>query len=194
MRNKRNSRWNQRLREIFEEWDTNQSGSISVDQMSEIYRIYKVELDLEELQPRVGLGGQVKKNDFVEFSLENKLLDITGVDHGKARKTAGSVKLKEEEGKRPSNKTKKSREGGLLCCGKGTGGSPERPVNMDRVEAAFRKFDTDGDGFIDWEEFKQVSKNIDSEQARRIFETCDQSGDAKISLEEFRKMANMKTS
>ena len=29
------------------------------------------------------------------------------VDHGKARKTAGSVKLKEEEGKRPSNKTKK---------------------------------------------------------------------------------------
>lgn len=27
---------------------------------------------------------------------------------------------------------------------------------MDRVENAFRKFDTDGDGFIDWEEFKQV--------------------------------------
>ena len=25
-----------------QEWDTNQSGSISVDQMSEIYRIYKV--------------------------------------------------------------------------------------------------------------------------------------------------------
>ena len=25
-----------------------------------------------------------------------------------------------------------------------------------RVEAAFHKFDTDGDGFIDWEEFKQV--------------------------------------
>merc|ERR1719433_2555349 len=115
MRNKRNSRWNQRLREIFE-----------------------VELDLEELQPRVGLGDQVKKNDFVEFSLENKLLDITGVVHGKARKT---VKLKEEEGKRPSNKTKKSCKRGLLCCGKGSGGSPERPVNMDRVEAAFRKFD-----------------------------------------------------
>jgi len=181
------------LREIFEEWDTNQSGSISVDQMSEIYRIYKVELDLEDLQPRVGLGGQVKKNDFVEFSLENKLLDITGVDHGKSRKAAGSVRIKEEE-RKPSTKTKKGREGGLLCCGKGARESPERPVNMDRVEAAFHKFDTDGDGFIDWEEFKQVSKNIDSEQARRIFETCDQSGDAKISLEEFRKMANTKPS
>ena len=29
-----------------------------------------------------------------------------------------------------------------------------------RVEAAFRKFDTDGDGFIDWEEFKQVDFKI----------------------------------
>ena len=29
-----------------------------------------------------------------------------------------------------------------------------------RVEAAFRKFDTDGDGFIDWEEFKQVDLKI----------------------------------
>ena len=28
--------------------------------------------------------------------------------------------------------------------------------DMDRVEDAFLRFDTDGDGFIDWEEFKQV--------------------------------------
>ena len=27
---------------------------------------------------------------------------------------------------------------------------------LDRVEAAFNKFDTDGNGYIDWEEFKQV--------------------------------------
>ena len=27
---------------------------------------------------------------------------------------------------------------------------------MDRVEAAFTKFDTDGNGYIDWEEFKEV--------------------------------------
>ena len=43
---------------------------------------------------------------------------------------------------------------GLLCC------LPRRKQqqedNMDRVEAAFRKFDSDGDGYIDWEEFKQV--------------------------------------
>ena len=31
---------------------------------------------------------------------------------------------------------------------------------LPRVEAAFHKFDTDGDGFIDWEEFKQVDFKI----------------------------------
>ena len=28
--------------------------------------------------------------------------------------------------------------------------------DLDKVEATFRKLDKDGDGFIDWEEFKQV--------------------------------------
>ena len=29
---------------------------------------------------------------------------------------------------------------------------------VDRVEAAFEKFDKDGDGFIDWEEFQEVKQ------------------------------------
>ena len=43
----------------------------------------------------------------------------------------------------------------------------------DKVEAAFNKFDTDGNGFIDWSEFKQLASQLDPEQARRIFEACD---------------------
>ena len=46
---------------------------------------------------------------------------------------------------------------GLLCC------LPSRRQEgqeepRDRVEAAFKKFDSDGDGYIDWEEFKQVGE------------------------------------
>ena len=43
---------------------------------------------------------------------------------------------------------------GLLCCLPTR--KQKKDTAMDRVEAAFRKFDSDGDGYIDWEEFKQV--------------------------------------
>ena len=46
--------------------------------------------------------------------------------------------------------------------------------DINQVEAAFRKFDVDKDGFIDWEEFKHVAKNMNTEQTRRIFDACDQ--------------------
>ena len=45
--------------------------------------------------------------------------------------------------------------------------------DIDRVETAFRKFDIDGDGFVDWEEFKEMTKNMEPEQAKRIFNSLD---------------------
>ena len=38
--------------------------------------------------------------------------------------------------------------------------------DMDRVEAAFKRLDTDGDGYIDWEEFEQVKFGSQSPQQR----------------------------
>ena len=58
--------------------------------------------------------------------------------------------------------------------------------NLDRVENAFKKFDLDQDGFLSWNEFKQVSERgesvgddpvqigLDQEAAARIFRYCDQ--------------------
>ena len=46
--------------------------------------------------------------------------------------------------------------------------------DLDKVEAAFSKLDKDGDGYIDWEEFKEVTKDLDIEQAKGIFEACDE--------------------
>ena len=44
----------------------------------------------------------------------------------------------------------------LLCCVLMS--SNIEAEEIDRVEAAFMKLDKDGDGFIDWEEFRQVRR------------------------------------
>ena len=56
---------------------------------------------------------------------------------------------------------------------KDNSGDAELKKDIDRVENAFRKFDVDGDGFVDWEEFQEVTKKMDPDQAKRIFNTCD---------------------
>jgi len=89
MRNKRNQRWTQRLQEIFQEWDKNQCGYISLETMTEIYRIYKVDLRIDDVRPKMDKNGNIRKNDFIELSIEAKLLDVS------ERKTASAETPKE---------------------------------------------------------------------------------------------------
>lgn len=191
MRNKRNQRWTQRLHEIFQEWDKNQTGYISLETMTEIYRIYKVDIKVDDVRPKMDKNGNIKKNEFIELALEAKLLDIS------ERKTP-TAENSQSKNTRGSRKVDEFNDQGLFCClpKKRKTKSDEDArfkSSVDRVEAAFTKFDTDGNGYIDWEEFKEVAKNLEPEQAKRIFETCDSSGDRQISLAEFRMMANLKT-
>ena len=60
----------------------------------------------------------------------------------------------------------------------------------DKVAIAFAKFDTDGDGYLSWEEFKMMTKTMGEEQQQRFFQSGDVTGDGRISLEEFRRMSD----
>jgi len=189
IRNSRNTRWTQKLGEIFQDHDKDKSGTISVKQMQDIYKFYQVELNSDDVKA-ISINGQIKKIDFIEYALETKLLDLT--DTSNARKT---VNTKSVQQKRPSVARRKKidnskDDGGLLCCVK----KRKRPkiIEFDRVESAFRRLDINNDGVLDWNEFKKVTKDLDEEQALRIFKSCDQNGDHKITLEEFRTMANLK--
>ena len=61
-----------------------------------------MELNLEDIKQRLDSDGKIKKSDFIEHSMEAKLLDLT--DGGKGRKTVGGGgKGKEEGGARNTN-------------------------------------------------------------------------------------------
>ena len=106
-----------------------------------------MELKVEEVKPRLDKAGNIRKNDFIEFSIECKLLDLT------ERKT--NTETPKKGPKELSERRRDSPGPGLLCCLPARR-QQKKDSAMDRVEAAFRKFDSDGDGYIDWEEFKQV--------------------------------------
>jgi len=59
---------------------------------------------------------------------------------------------------------------------------------LGRIEAAFRKFDLDGDGYLSWDEFQQIG--LEEESARRIFHSSQQVEPGKLSLDQFQSLAN----
>ena len=105
-----------------QDWEKNQSGTISVAEMTEIYRIYKVrlfvvreytnslqvELNMDDIKTKVDSDGQIKKADFVEFSLTAHLLDLT--ESTKTRRT-----IKRDKSKPRINKEKEVRKNEYHC-------------------------------------------------------------------------------
>ncbi|EAR83086.2 calmodulin-domain kinase (macronuclear) [Tetrahymena thermophila SB210] len=64
----------------------------------------------------------------------------------------------------------------------------EKLLSKNKIEKAFKMFDTDGNGFIDRHELQNIlggGSNIDDATWNSILVECDQNGDGKISQNEF---------
>ena len=66
--------------------------------------------------------------------------------------------------------------------------SPDIEDPNDRVEVAFRRLDSDGDGYLNIEDFvglgwPMVDNDVDAHQMERLFHHCDQTGDGRVSLQ-----------
>ena len=73
--------------------------------------------------------------------------------------------------------------------------SPDIEDPNDRVEVAFRRLDSDGDGYLHLEDFVQlgwplVRAEVGQDQLQRIFHGCDQTGDGRVSLQVTRTAVN----
>ena len=117
-------------------------------------------------------ANEINKNDFVQYALDHKLLDAQEANVRRKKKEKEDRIDRLERYKRQTSMFvddagNNQRTGGLFCCMKSTdvasSRSPVREVqaaSKDKVEAAFRKFDRNGDGVIDWEEFQQVLNTL----------------------------------
>jgi len=207
IRQRKEARRLTKLEEIFEERDKTGSGAISAEQLEDIYRIYQAELDPGRAGRITDQAGQITREDFIQFAKETHLLAtptamgdamlLLSPRKNKKSSSATSKKVATKQQVRLSEEstTENSCSPMLACfCSDRRVEADElgQPDQFNKVEAAFRKFDVDKDGFLSWEEFQQLAKDLDQEQALRIFHTCNQSGTGLISLEEFKAMVNRK--
>ena len=106
-------------------------------------------------------------------------------DTSNRRKTVADKASKEKGPNQKVNKKthKKKKSGGLLCCVAGEDPPAPAPVPaptaLDRVERAFQKFDLDGDGYLDWEEWRAATAGLAEHRSARMFNRADRSWPAR---------------
>jgi len=203
LRLRKEARRNAKLEEIFQERDKEGSGMITFEQLEDIYRIYQVDFDEGRASKIIDQQGQISKEDFTQYAKETHLLDLDSalgdamllLSPRRSRKQPHTPKKGNSKHTENSEQSEQSDKGcySVLSCFRAkskndAAGSREKEERLQRVEAAFHKFDLDKDGFLSWEEFQQMGRNLDQEQALRIFQICNQSGTGLISLEEFLSM------
>lgn len=110
--------------------------------------------------------GAISREDFIQFAKETHLLDFECSAMGEAilllspRKSRKSLQTTKKKTKPAVAETSGGREQScsmLACfCSDKRVEDLLEEKKMDKVEFAFRKFDSDEDGFLSWEEFQQV--------------------------------------
>ncbi|TRY70065.1 hypothetical protein TCAL_15024 [Tigriopus californicus] len=173
-RKRREAERHKKLDDAFQKADIDGTGKLTKEQMIKCFEVNDVVLpNLEEdIAKLAGKDGLITLSEFKKFTMPTDLCKIEfhdrvfqKVEYDKAENTATGPSAKKD------SKAK-----------------AEALKQMDRVELAFRKFDANRDGFLSRAEFDEMMKDVEKEQADRIFRACDQAGDGRVSLEEFRNV------
>jgi len=163
---------------IFQKADENGNGKITPQQMVKAFAANDVTVTTleEDVLTLADKEGWITRNEFIKYSMDTDLCKTEIQDRVFSTPVWSNNSDNEPKKKSKDASKKDSRK--------------LDPTKMDRVELAFRKFDTNNDGYLTRDEFDVMMKNVSTEQADRIFKSCDTSGDNRISLEEFRTMLN----
>ena len=177
----------------MQEKDRNQNGKLTIEQVRDIYRIYKVELDEKTLKKYFEESDELNKDDFIKLATETKLTEFHAGDAVFSSKGGGTGVVKPNQAE--DNVQQPGSKRGFLCCiSKDYVTSPRCSKEEERrikVERAFKKFDLNGDGFLSWDEFIQIN-GLDINAAQRIFKACDKETEGKITLEQFHSIVTRK--
>jgi len=168
-----------RIDHVFVKADDNSNGKITPQQMIKLFTANGEVVDADLEKDAKGLAerdGWILKQNFIKYALGT---DLCKDDPSQERVFSGKKEQLDKKG--AANANKKSRREKAL---------PGKPV--DKIELTFKKFDTNKDGYLSREEFDIMMKDVDKEQADRIFRSSGSErigGDGRrISLDEFRRM------
>lgn len=173
-RKRREAKRQKELDEVFHKADTSGNGKITTEQMINIFKEAEITIpDIEdEISKICDKNGEIDFKEFMKFAMNTDLCMVEF--HDKVfHKPSACCKTEKSDKKSKAEGSQKEKVDSAA---------------MDRIEVAFRKFDINQDGFLSRDEFDEMMKNVDKEQADRIFKSCDTAGDNRISLKEFRTM------
>jgi len=179
MRKRAEAARRKRIDHVFIKADDNSNGKITPQQMIKLFAANGEVVDAEFESDAKSLAekdGWILKQSFIKYALNTELCK----DDPQEKKEQIEKKTSNSGGAGGTKRGMTRRE-------KPNAGRP-----IDKVELTFKKFDTNKDGYLSREEFDNMMKDVEKEQADRIFRLAGSErigGDGRrISLEEFRKM------